>query len=734
MKIIGYTDPMTIAQSERLAVKVSAVADYDARLVRLVHGDRSCKGPGFKAHAIDADVAGHYRGKLQPIHTGSCIVVERAEPLRLSGAFTLGAWIWPTLPGAGAQALLGCWDPGGNRGCGLFLGDDGALELWIGDGRAVHRFSSGMALRAREWSFVAACRAADGLLRLVQRPQPDWPRGGCFADVVHAGTPAPAPAEGPFTMAACVTADGAFRNCYNGKLEAPVVFDAALDDAALAGLHDRGAGAAGRAPLAAWDFARDFATDRVTDRSANALHGRAVNLPARAMTGHAWTGAETNFRHAPQQYAAIHFHDDDLEDARWDTDFEYAVPADLPSGVYAFHLQCGDSAHYLPFFVRPGRGIATARAAILIPTASYLAYANESYRPSDLDLAPHQHADISREHYAFVDRNRLQSCYDRHPDGSGVCFSSRLRPIADFRPDHVHGSIDAPHGIAEDLYLVDWMEAKGIGCDVITDEILHLEGLPLLAPYKVVLSGAHPEYWSEEMLDAVEAYLERGGRFMYLGGNGLYWVTSFLPGRPHAIEVRRAEGVRSWQAAPGELYHAASGQRGGLWRSRGRAPQRLVGVGFTAQGFDFCRPYRRTEQSRDPRAAFIFEGIGEEELIGDHPALVLERGAAGFEIDRFDPELGSPPHALCVASSFGHSNAYQHTVEEVRSSNSKQGGRIEPRVRSDMVFFETANGGAVFSAGSIAWTASLSWNAYHNTVSRVTENVLRRFLSDEPFR
>jgi len=54
-------------------------------------------------------------------------------------------------------------------------------------------------------------------------------------------------------------------------------------------------------------------------------------------------------------------------------------------------------------------------------------------------------------------------------------------------------------------------------------------------------------------------------------------------------------------------------------------------------------------------------------------------------------------------------------------------------VRADMVFFETLNGGAVFSTGSIAWTASLSWNGYHNTVSRITENVLRRFLSDAPF-
>ena len=42
-------------------------------------------------------------------------------------------------------------------------------------------------------------------------------------------------------------------------------------------------------------------------------------------------------------------------------------------------------------------------------------------------------------------------------------------------------------------------------------------------------------------------------------------------------------------------------------------------------------------------------------------------------------------------------------------------------------------GGAVFSVGSIAWSASLSHNKYANNVSRIAKNVVRRFLKDEPF-
>jgi len=158
----------------------------------------------------------------------------------------------------------------------------------------------------------------------------------------------------------------------------------------------------------------------------------------------------------------------------------------------------------------------------------------------------------------------------------------------------------------------------------------------------------------------------------------------------------------------------------------------LVGVGFTAQGFDRNSPFQRMPGSFAPRVSFIFEGIGENELIGNHPSLVLEFGGAGSELDRVDYALGSPPHTLILATSFGHSDAYQHVVEEVNTSDSEQGGTVNELVKADMSYLEYPNGGAVFSTSSIAWSGSLSFNDYDNNVSRVTENVLRRFADDEP--
>src|SRR5207249_5773072 len=140
--------------------------------------------------------------------------------------------------------------------------------------------------------------------------------------------------------------------------------------------------------------------------------------------------------------------------------------------------------------------------------------------------------------------------------------------------------------LGADMHLLDWLETEGFERDVITDHELHRDGLDLLARYRVVLTGAHPEYWTERMLDALAAYLDGGGRLMYLGGNGFYWVASVDPAQPHVIELRRGiSGTRAWESRPGEWYHSTTGELGGIWRVRGWSPQRLVGVGFASQGW-----------------------------------------------------------------------------------------------------------------------------------------------------
>ena len=55
-------------------------------------------------------------------------------------------------------------------------------------------------------------------------------------------------------------------------------------------------------------------------------------------------------------------------------------------------------------------------------------------------------------------------------------------------------------------------------------------------------------------------------------------------------------------------------------------------------------------------------------------------------------------------------------------------------MRADLVFFETPDGGAVFSTGSIAWAGALAHDGYDNNVARITTNVVRRFLDPRAVR
>jgi N,N-dimethylformamidase len=736
MRLVGYSDRLSAAPGEKIAFHISSAHEtYRADIVRLVHGDPNPLGPGFIEHEVATPVSGTYPGRVQEIRTGSSITVPDRPALRLSAGFTLQAWIMPTTPEKTLQGLLAHWSAGGSAGFALVI-EHGALTLWLaGDGGEITRVAAQAPLRAGSWHFIAASfDAASGEVRLVQEPLPSWPFDAARdTTVAQAELRSFQPADGPFLMATLPDEQSGLTTAhYNGKIDRPRLFNRALSSAEIAAL---GAGASpldlGDALIAAWDFSQEMASSRIVDRSPNALHGTAVNLPARAMTGANWTGVESNAAHAPYEYGAIHFYDDDLDDAGWQTDFSFTIPDDLPSGIYAARLRAGDDEDHLPFVVRPPRGTATAPVAYLCPTFTYLAYANEQMPAEPLSLFPFITPDAHHAEYQYIADNHLLSLYDCHGDGSGVRYASWKRPMVNLRPKAIFRIYGAPERFGADLYLTHWMEQKGIAFDTIADELLHAEGEAILAPYRVVVTGTHPEYWTAPMLDALDRYLDGGGRLMYLGGNGFYWVTGVDPERPHVIEIRRWRGTETWEAAPGETHLSTTGEQGGLWRNRNRAPQKRFGVGFTAQGNDWARPYVRQPDSYSPRVAFIFEGI-DGETIGDFPSLMLRHGAAGYEIDRADFALGTPPHALLLATATGFSDSYQHVVEEILSTDGEQGGTVNPDVRADMTFFEGSIGGAVFSVGSIAWCAALSYNNADNDVSRITENVLRRFMEEEP--
>ena len=76
--------------------------------------------------------------------------------------------------------------------------------------------------------------------------------------------------------------------------------------------------------------------------------------------------------------------------------------------------------------------------------------------------------------------------------------------------------------------LLGWLEREGFDYDYYAETQLHFGQLDLDA-YRVLIISTHPEYWSRQMYDRVKAWVfERGGRLMYLGGNGLNCEVEFL--------------------------------------------------------------------------------------------------------------------------------------------------------------------------------------------------------------
>jgi N,N-dimethylformamidase len=744
MTLVGYSDSLSVRPGDTLEFKVTCdgAEAYEAALVRLIHGDTNPDGPGFKEEVVET--VGSFPGRTQEVHSGSYVRVDDGGALDVE-APSVAAFLYATTPAKGEQAIVARWSNADRAGYALVIDAEGRLALWIGDGAGgFEAIAYDRPLTARNWYFVAASVGADGAVRLEQRPVASQssrvivaePEGADeFVKEASTAVRAATGHDVPLTIGAWterveggkIIAGGHL----NGKVDRPVVATRALAEDEVA----RGAG--GDGVLAAWDFAAEITPQGikrpsgVTDRGPKGLQGRCVNHPTRGVKGFNWTSEEQNFVHAPEQYAAIHFHDDDLEDAGWDVDFSVTLPDELPSGVYAARLTAGDEEDHVPFYVRARKG-QEKKIAFLVPTASYMAYANDHVTTNaamaELMVA---RTPVMEEADLFLAEHREYglSTYDTHSDGSGSAHSSRLRPIVNMRPKYRHWLSPSLWQFNADLHLVDWMTQLGYEFDVLTDEDMHLEGVAALAPYNVVLTGSHPEYYSTEMLDALADYQAQGGRLMYMGANGFYWVIQYDPENPAMIEVRKCHGSNAWKAEPGERHLSYTGEYGTLWRDRGRAPQKICGTGFVAEGFDISSYYRRRPDSYDERAAWIFEGI-DDEILGDFG--LVGDGAAGLELDIFDPQLGTPDHTLLLASSERHTDIYLEVVEELFFNVPGVGGTQNPRVRADMVYYTTPNGGAVFSTSSIAFCGSLSHNGYDNNISRLIKNVLDRFAADEP--
>ncbi len=711
IRLIGYADRMTVRPGESIGFHIASRLEgpFQARLVRVICADPNPEGPGMQEEAVTADLAPSYRADWHEMPRGSYMAVPGAEALGRHGKLSLSVTFWPSLPGVGAQALFTLGAADGRR---LALQLDGEGRLVFGlTGQPDAQATIETPLRAKQWyRCTAEADFAAGALSLSLEALDTF---GLSGDASSDG----ADLGGSFEIADVTLAalDGPGREAlFNGKLEAPELFSNGES-------------------LAAWDFAHDMTTWQVPDRGPSGLAGQLMNRPLRGVTGADWTGEEMCWRHRPEHYAAIWFHDDDVGDAGWPETLRLTLPEDLKSGLYALRLSGEGAEDSIPFAVPAPRGKRQADLCVLISTFTFVIYAN--YVRFDYDEATKQRVRDwgSYPHYPAEHPEYGLSTYNRHSDNSGIALATHLRPI--FTTKLGYMNLYDPKGsglrhLQADTHLLAWLEAKGFSYDVISDHDLDEEGVEAIAGYKALLTGSHPEYHTTNSLDAIQAYRDGGGNLAYLGGNGFYWKIARHPENRDALEVRRAEGgIRAWAAAPGEYYHMFDGSYGGLWRRNGRPPQALAGVGFSSQGLFEGKGYRRMPASYEPRFAWLFEGIEGEEIGTEG---FSGGGAAGYELDRADVELGTHPDAVVLARSHDHPDHFVAVPEELLSHVATVSGEPEhDLIRAEILYWETPVGGIVFSTGSITFCGSLFQSPESGGVSPMLERLVERFLAND---
>jgi N,N-dimethylformamidase len=377
------------------------------------------------------------------------------------------------------------------------------------------------------------------------------------------------------------------------------------------------------------------------------------------------------------------------------------VTAPERSGLYYFHAK-GESGTFFsfPWVVAPANP--TAPVAVLASTNTWNAYNNFGGRSNYINsnALPAEPVVNARQDllrytqqgafnvWRFADDEYAPLSFDRPEPSNHI-------PEDEEVTDPVEGRMQSAQAPGE-WRLLGWLEREGFTYDLYSDYQLHAGDLDLDA-YKVLILGVHPEYWSRQMYERVKAWVHgRGGRLMYLGGNGINCEIEFLDETRMRCKTHLAStGGALGMPDPNDpnVYLESRFHR------TVECEANLLGVVCTESGIMTAAPYRVVDASH-----WVYAGTGLRDGDTFGHASLHERvpgGASGHETDKMSRY--SPPGTHLLA----------------KGQNPNDGG-------AEMVYYEVErSGGAVFSVGSITYVSSL---LVDGAISRITRNVLERFL------
>jgi hypothetical protein len=292
-------------------------------------------------------------------------------------------------------------------------------------------------------------------------------------------------------------------------------------------------------------------------------------------------------------------------------------------------------------------------------------------------------------------------------------------------------------------HFMNWATSAGFEVDIVSQYDLQFRP-EVIDDYPCMVFIGHDEYWSWEMRDTVDAYVEAGGRVARFAGNFMWQTRLEDEGRRQVCYKSRAKIedpkrdteriTTSWELPridrPGALTFGLNAIRG-VYAGWGGC------VAFGAGGFPIYRP-----------GHWAFEGTG----LGYGDVLGAQSRIFAYEVDGLDyivrdglpypsgAELvpdGLEILALGLASNVEVARAVDNSALFLGTDDCELHaeilyGEITPETialagrGSGMIASFQRGRGEVFHAGSVEWVAGLLRR--DPQVEQVTRNVLSRFL------
>jgi hypothetical protein len=442
------------------------------------------------------------------------------------------------------------------------------------------------------------------------------------------------------------------------------------------------------------------------------------------------------------------------EGCAWPETFAFTAGTDWPSGYYRVQLRAGELSAEHFFLVRATNPGAGSGHVLVLATNTYQAYnswGGLNLYGNDASLAESPDQLVNRPTPASIvawDRP-YSRCLVASPLPTRIPTSLRRgmhEPIG--LPDAIEALLtagasiwDMPAGFVNkwEHQFAAWAERAGIALDYLAQSDLDADP-NVLDPYPCYLSVGHDEYWTWEERDAVEAFVDAGGRAAFFSGNTSYWQVRFERGG-------RAMAGYKFTAPTDDPVLGTDRQSRltSIWSDPliGRPETQMTGVSFSRAGYARVgyalshgtagyTIYRPDHWSLAGTDLFYGDVIGDESALVAYetdgcafrfedglPVATSEDGAPeAFEIVGVAPASLGEPEITPASGLLGRDDA-------AFVASRLFDGDTERALRGHATFGSFRRGrGEVFTAGTTEWAWALA--AGDRFIDRITRNVLAR--------